>query len=300
MKEKVMRIGRKESAHKRLRNVVAMWYCFGMNNDRALFKFKEAVVRRSIFILMLTFFGGVAEANVFQYDATGFEISDGVAVWKSANGKSALASARSDWDVPQKINNVVRFDAATPMRFAKDSATNAVAYAMAVVSCDAEVDTATGNIRNVQDFNGATLINAPGAVRFTANKYATNVLAFAQAQLAGEVRVSVSPEETELFVPMQELQLVEAEFVTSCTTDKIYVGGSPASLKWDCQWKGGVAEILFFADMPSQKERDCVAFYLRKKWRLDVAAPNHADLVPVLRALGVHTGGMFEQTIFVR
>lgn len=264
---------------------------------------------RNKWVPVLMCCGSIATAAnmcVFQYDAAGFNVNGGVAAWTAANGKSALVAARPDWEAPCRVGRVVRFDDASPMEFSGDSATNTIAYAVAVVTCDAGHDAGTGLIHNTTNFNYSTLIDAPGAVRFTANEEDAAALAFSQSQLSGEVAVNVDTEESPLFfpagvpLPAQTLHLVEAAFALPPAASRIFVGGSPAAPEWNRSWKGGVADIVFFTEPPSEKERECVLFFLKVKWQLPVFAEPHADALAVLRALGMNPGDVFTSVIFVR
>ena len=241
-------------------------------------------------------------APALQFVAKDFAVSSSGISWPATRGNAVWQSAHSatnGWCLPVKSGGAVWFDgsgsgAVSPIEFSVGT-TGVAAYAFAVVEC------ADG-----ADF--ATLFDAPCPVRFGGDEWRDVKNASAAAidwkfesdLLSRTNSIAINGRETSVIRLVSELQLVEAQFDEAVALDRFFVGGSPAHLLWSRGWRGGIAELILFSEVPDERVMNAVRRYLAVKFR--IAAPTESDggIIPILAECEINDDGVFNTVIVVR
>ena len=212
------------------------------------------------------------------------------AVWNSRDGRSTLLpehAATNGWSLALKEGDMICFDATTsPLAF-PDSATGRVTRAFAVAACEGAAD-------------HATLIDASCSVRFMPSPFPGDDRTFYESQLTNAVAVSIDAVNTNLFPETPGLRLIEAEFIPPCPLNEIYVGGAPATAAWAQSWRGGFAELILLADVPTDSQLNALRRYLALKHGLAVPTESDGGIVATLAAMGVDTDGLLNSVFLVK
>ena len=243
-----------------------------------------------------------ANAAVTQFDASRhatFTLSAGNTVqeWRSVRTGATLIplhGASNGWDsavVSHGARLAVSFIAngsaiPSPLSFGENNDTP-VSTVFAVVKCAAPARL-------------STLLDTPVDVRTTAKPSLLPSWAFPTEQLGNTVEYRINGAATSDFTPSSAYQLVEARFPSPLELSDIFIGGSIPSPLWKRNWRGEIAELLFFPMTPSPEQRNALHHYLSRKW--GVPAPySHSHASPALLAsLGISTGDIFNTAIIVR
>ena len=227
-----------------------------------------------------------AESSASQFVTEDFNGT----VWNSRDGSSALSSEHTDtngWSLAWKEGGKVCFDASTsPLAFS-DSATGRVSRAIAVVVCEEAAD-------------HATLFDASCSVRFMPSPFPGDDRTFSESQITNAVAVSIDAVDTNLFPEASGVRLIEAEFEPPCPLNEIYVGGAPATAAWAQSWRGGFAELILLADVPTDSQLNALRRYLALKHGLAVPTESDGGIVATLAAMGVDTDGLLNSVFLVK
>ena len=231
-----------------------------------------------------------------QFVAAGFSADGSAAAWRQLNGTNVLRNANAatnGWTLAESFGGAVWFDggsAVSPMEFG-DGACGSAAFAMAVVECWEGADF-------------ATLIDAPTPVRFSKTPWQSPDPAAArefEAELAGLTNsIAVNGAARGKIRIGAERQLVEARFGEAAGLDEIFIGGSPAHFAWGRGWRGGIAELILFAGIPSEREINAARRYLAAKHKIAPPTESDSEIVALLAALGIDDFGVFNTVISVR
>ena len=239
-------------------------------------------------------------APALQLVAKDFSTSLGGVSWSSTRGDAVWRSAHSatnGWNLPVKFGGVVWFDgsgAVSPIEFSA-GVTGAVSYVFSVVEC------ADG-----ADF--ATLFDAPCPVRFDGDiwrdvKSLSAAVAdweFESELLSQTNSIAINGKEASVMRIVSELQLVEARFDEAVELESFFVGGSPAHQLWSRGWRGGIAELILFSEVPDERVMNAVRRYLAVKFKVAVATESDGGIVQLLAGCGINDDGAFNSVIVVR
>ena len=262
-------------------------------------------------------------AEALQFVAQGFSAAEGGAVWRSVRGDATWQSAHlatNGWGAAVARGGAVWFDGgssgsngstgnagstgsavASPLQFADsatdDSATNAMRVAkriFAVVVC-----------AEAADFS--TLIDAPCPVAFEAaaldaaeSGVAESVRFFSTNLVGHASSLSVNGEAESEFALGMSSQLVEAEFDAAAPMSRIFIGGSAAVPSWNQNWRGGIRELIFLPEIPSEREAQAVRRYLALKHSMRIPTEADGGVAGVLAAMGIDDHGLFSTVILAR
>lgn len=251
-------------------------------------------VRESAFPWLMLAFAAMGQPTLVAFaesSASQFVTEDfNGTVWNSRDGSSALSSEHTDtngWSLAWKEGGKVCFDASTsPLAFS-DSATGRVSRAIAVVVCEEAAD-------------HATLFDASCSVRFMPSPFPGDDRTFYESQITNAVAVSIDAVDTNLFPEASGLRLIEAEFEPPCPLNEIYVGGAPATAAWAQSWRGGFAELILLADVPTDSQLNALRRYLALKHGLAVPTESDGGIVATLAAMGVDTDGLLNSVFLVK
>ena len=270
----------------------------------------------SVSLCLCVFYNAPARgADALQFVPQGFSASSSAAAecaWRSVRGDATWQSAHlatNGWGAAVARGGAVWFDGgsngstgragsavASPLQFA-DSATNAMRVArriFAVVVC-----------AEAADFS--TLIDAPCPVAFeaaaldAAESGVAESVRFFSTNLAGHASsLSVNGEAESEFALGMSSQLVEAEFDAAAPMSRIFIGGSAAVPAWNQNWRGGIRELIFLPEIPSEREAHAVRRYLALKHSMRIPTEADGGVAGVLAAMGIDDHGLFSTVILAR
>jgi len=145
----------------------------------------------------------------------------------------------------------------------------------------------------------STLFDFLVDVRLTATVAVPPSFKFSEEQLGHTATYFINGAETADFAPSSAYQLVEVTFGNPLELSDIFIGGSVPSPSWKRNWRGEIAELLFFPTPPSPEERNSVRHYAAVKWGAAVPYAHDFDIASRLRGLGIATE-IFSTRIIVR
>jgi hypothetical protein len=188
--------------------------------------------------------------------------------------------------------------AVSPLMFAGDEATNLISYCLIAVC-----------VTNIAERCLPTLIGAPcrdvclwrepvdalrgePSWRFEAPP-STNAPCHA---------ILVNGADAREFAFATDFTLVEVTFAQPVPLSGLYIGGAPASPRWNAHWRGGVGEVILMAEAPrTPRQRAALYHFMRWKWGI----PLECDVSGVnvrheLRLMGVDDGGRYSSAVIIR
>jgi hypothetical protein len=241
-----------------------------------------------------------ARSETFQFDAAHAAsltvgTSNVVSEWRARNGSAVLApvqGASNGWchavarALPANKRSVDLGAEGVASPFHAAGATGTVAYAFAVVRCEAPADF-------------STLLDAPCSARFQPVAWPDEPWVLSTSQLTNAAAYAVNGAATNVFAGTSGLQLVEVFWNAPVAMGGLYVGGAAASPAWNRTWDGELAELVFLAATPTAPERDALWSYAALKWGVPVAAAG-SDVAETLRSLGVSPGSLYASIVLVR
>jgi len=145
----------------------------------------------------------------------------------------------------------------------------------------------------------STLMDAPVDVRLAAQPAVPPSFKFSEEQLGHTATYHINGTESAGFAPSASYQLVEVTFGNPPELSEIFVGGSIPSPLWKRNWRGEIAELLFFPSPPTPEERNAARHYASVKWGVAVPYVHDFDIASRLRGLGISTE-LFSTRIIVR
>ena len=231
-------------------------------------------------------------ATSLQYRSSDFVSDADSATWPSVDGSLSLTSvhaATNGWVLPEKDGRAIFFgnSVTSPLGF-PDSATNTTAYVLAVAVAE-----------NVIPSDLATLIDAPCSIRFLPNPFNDGWF-LSESQLTNTVNLFIDGIDTNGFSSAASPQLIEVSFDTPCSLSELYIGGSPATPAWNQNWSGGISELIFLAEPPTDRQRNALCRYLSLKYGLNLKTAPDVNIASVLTTLGINAGGTFNSVLLVR
>ncbi len=214
--------------------------------------------------------------------------------WRAVRGGVSLAPVHlpsNGWSLAVALDGLdgrsVDFSAegvASPLH-ASGSA-DPVAYAFAVVRCQAPADL-------------ATLLDAPSPVRFAPTAWPDDPQLLDTSPLGGSADYAVNGVPTDVFTGADGFQLIEVAWDMPVLLEQIFVGNTPATPAWNRAWPGEIAELIVLPFVPDAEGRNALRFYAARKWGVPVTACG-AGAVDTLLGLGVSPGTLFATLIKVR
>ena len=254
-----------------------------------------------------TLFTSTAPAAVAQFDASrnaSFTLSGNtVQEWRPVRTGPPLTplhGASNGWDTVTRLSPygekpAVSFTGdgnATPspltfMEGERPREPFPVSTVFAVIKCETPV-------------NFSTLIDAPVDIRLTTQIAIPPPFTFSEEQLGYTVTYRINGTETANFTPSASYQLIEVSFGNPPELSEIFIGGSIPAPHWKRNWRGEIAELLFFPSPPSPEQRNAVHHYLSLKWGVNVPYTINHTSPALLASLGIATGGAFNTLILIR
>ena len=74
----------------------------------------------------------------------------------------------------------------------------------------------------------------------------------------------------------------------------------PATAAWAQSWRGGFAELILLADVPTDSQLNALRRYLALKHGLAVPTESDGGIVATLAAMGVDTDGLLNSVFLVK
>ena len=142
-----------------------------------------------------------------------------------------------------------------------------------------------------------TLLDAPCPLRIMPEDGDEAGL-FCTSSILSSVALSIDFAPSRVF--SSGLHLYELEMAAPCPLNDLYIGGNPATPAWHRSWNGSVREIIFAAPALTAADAAVIRSYLSKRWEIGRYRSGSPDELATLRALGIHTGGVYGSMLIMR